>query len=71
MLASIGSPANSQITVRSLSSTWKHRPLSIAQHRSSSISTWPDLRSVLLATTSNAASARNHGASSARSTSVR
>jgi hypothetical protein len=47
------------MTVRSLSSSWKHRPLSIAQQRVPSKMTWPALRSALFAMTSKAASSAN------------
>ena len=51
----IGSPPNSQITVRSLRSAWKQSPWSMAQMRPSRPSRqWPLLRSVLLATRSKA-----------------
>ena len=49
-----GSPPKSQMTVRSLSCSLKHSPLSMAQRRSSASSTCPLLRSALLATTSKA-----------------
>src|SRR5487761_2564685 len=64
-------PAYSQITVRSLSSSWKHRPLSIAQQRVPSKITCPALRSALLATTSKAARAANQSANSSRSRRVK
>ena len=53
--SSMGSPPKSQITVRSLKSAWNDRPLSIPQMwPSASMRQWPLLRSVLLATKSNA-----------------
>ena len=52
-------PANSQITVRSFGSVWKHRPLSMPQILPSPRMQCPLLRSALLATTSNAQIARS------------
>ena len=61
------SPPKSQMTVRSLKSAAKHRPWSTPQIRSSGpSSTWPLLRSVLLARTSNAPMARSCGWRSGR-----
>ncbi len=57
-----GSPAKSQITVRSVKRAAKHSPLSIPRMRPSvPSSTCPLLRSALLATRSNTASARSSG----------
>ena len=63
-----GSPANSQITVRSLNWAAKHSPLSIAHTRSVAASSrqCPLLRSVLLASTSNTAMSMNCSTRSAR-----
>ncbi len=56
----ITSPPNSQMTVRSLNSSWKASPLSMAQMRPSEPrSTCPPLRSVLLARMSNTHSRRS------------
>src|SRR5436190_4370009 len=58
--AGTGSPLKSQITVRSLGSSWKQRPWSIPQMCPSSVSRqWPDLRSALLANRSNVHIARS------------
>ena len=60
-------PPNSQMTVRSLNSGEKHSPWSTPQMRSSGpSSTWPLLRSVLLARMSNAHMARSWGCRSGR-----